>query len=421
MRKRSNADMALGKNTERNLHRSWYGRTLRGRKTRKIVNIVKTREITTRELKDTESIYDFLQEYTSATKDISEVARPAPYYDSGYMPAPVPLTNEPSAAVAQANIENPIWQDIGFLRGVLDSVLTDYDLSGASLSMLDNEKQYIKHGMNYAAEPAIARVASLDGHAILSKSSFVLKDAKSDWRTRLNFLVHGAPFVRFYAAVPLVHPVHRLRIGVLAVFCRNAKEEVPSGLVHSLTQSAMIIVKRLAELETGKSLVEFGEAPVELAYNRTRPRVLQDVTNTARIGNTIHATCYAIDGPSLSASLLACGNAKAAASRASEALCQSTRVDMSYVAEVRVELVFEVTTAEASLNWESETDVDSFLDSYSPTSWRVHVRRLGAHPPTPEEEPETGFDSHVHLIALNADRGIALKAQEYVYIFGVPS
>jgi predicted acetyltransferase len=77
--------------------------------------------------------------------------------------------------------------DRGFLRDLLSEILSEYQISGLSVSLLDSDKQYVKFGINYANEDVIAREASLDGHAVLSKGKFILKDASRDWRTRVIF------------------------------------------------------------------------------------------------------------------------------------------------------------------------------------------------------------------------------------------
>jgi predicted acetyltransferase len=63
--------------------------------------------------------------------------------------------------------------DWGFLRDLLSEILSDYQMPGLSVSLLDSNKHYVKFGINYANEDVIAREASLDGHAVLFKGKFI--------------------------------------------------------------------------------------------------------------------------------------------------------------------------------------------------------------------------------------------------------
>ena len=73
----------------------------------------------------------------------------------------------------------------------------------AFISFVDADRQWFKArvGIEASETPrAIARGA----HTILSGDTSVILDARRDERFRDNFVVHGAPGVRFYVGAPLV-------------------------------------------------------------------------------------------------------------------------------------------------------------------------------------------------------------------------
>lgn len=75
----------------------------------------------------------------------------------------------------------------------------------ALVSLVDEERQWFKsnHGLDARETP---RAVSFCGHVVATGARLVVEDARVDERFADNPLVTGAPFVTFYAGVPLITP-----------------------------------------------------------------------------------------------------------------------------------------------------------------------------------------------------------------------
>jgi len=74
----------------------------------------------------------------------------------------------------------------------------------ALVSLIDVDRQWFKscNGLSVSETP---RSISFCGHAVLQRQIFIVPDAALDPRFCANPLVTGAPFIRFYAGVPLLN------------------------------------------------------------------------------------------------------------------------------------------------------------------------------------------------------------------------
>jgi GAF domain-containing protein len=124
----------------------------------------------------------------------------------------------------------------------------------AFVSLLDGERQWFKasYGHDTRATP---REDAFCAHAILEPSRpLVVADAMRDARFAENPLVLGAPFIRFYAGVPLVNP-EGFALGTLCVIDRQPRRiaddtlDMLVGLARSVV-TTLELRRAMRRLET---------------------------------------------------------------------------------------------------------------------------------------------------------------------------
>ena len=110
-----------------------------------------------------------------------------------------------------------------------------FGVAYSSITLIDREREFYVscHGLSERQGP---RDASFCGHAVFADEPFVVADTWKDPRFADNPLVTGAPYLRFYAGVPLRGP-HGDRVGV---FCLKDTQprELDSQQLDRLTALA---------------------------------------------------------------------------------------------------------------------------------------------------------------------------------------
>jgi GAF domain-containing protein len=134
----------------------------------------------------------------------------------------------------------------------------------ALVSLVDADRQWFKarHGLDAVETP---RDLAFCAHTILGDAPLVVEDARKDPRFRENALVTGAPFIRFYAGVPLRNPEGH-RLGSLCVIDREPRELPPEVLLQ---------LERLARLVVDQMQLRLVSS--ELAEALERARVLGEL------------------------------------------------------------------------------------------------------------------------------------------------
>ena len=105
----------------------------------------------------------------------------------------------------------------------------------ALISLIDHQRQWFKSRQGLDACETDRNI-SFCGHAILGDDIFEVSDALEDERFADNPLVTGAPFIRFYAGMPLVFSSHR--IGTLCIISQKPRQ---------LTAKERAILREFAE------------------------------------------------------------------------------------------------------------------------------------------------------------------------------
>jgi len=200
-----------------------------------------------------ESWEDWLVSYQHGDKNLSDVGRPTCFNGYGYMAPPLFRHEIRRLRIVNKLSDVLMWRsELGWLSTELLATICQYRLKGATVALLEKNVQQIlwQTGMGYQFQ-SVSRDLSLDGHTVLSKDHFALLDCSSDWRTRLNPLVHGPPFIKFYLGVNIV--IDQVPVGCIAVYDPYLKTKVPTELVDRLKQMSDNLSRALTAAISRKS------------------------------------------------------------------------------------------------------------------------------------------------------------------------
>ncbi|HXZ01429.1 MAG TPA: ATP-binding protein [Stellaceae bacterium] len=113
----------------------------------------------------------------------------------------------------------------------------------AFISLIDAERQWFKSRVGLAISET-SRAASLSAHTILGDAVCVVPDARQDPQFHDNPYVTGAPYIRFYAAAPLLtREGHRL--GVLGIIDEKPRGDFSDENCMQLQTLARLVMNEL--------------------------------------------------------------------------------------------------------------------------------------------------------------------------------
>lgn len=118
----------------------------------------------------------------------------------------------------------------------------------AFVSLVDENRQWLKAGEETLGTQETCRDTSFCGHAILSPTPLIIPDAREDERFHDNPLVTGPPHIRFYAGYPL-STLQGFRVGTLCVVDHQPRELTEGE------QAALNDLARMTETELNFSNV----------------------------------------------------------------------------------------------------------------------------------------------------------------------
>jgi GAF domain-containing protein len=110
----------------------------------------------------------------------------------------------------------------------------------AAVSLVDADRQWFKSivGSNVRESP---RSVSFCSHTIEGSGAMVVEDAAKDERFAANPTVTGAPSIRFYAGVRLVH-----RVGALCVISNEPRRATKTEVQKLVTLAQFVDIQLLA-------------------------------------------------------------------------------------------------------------------------------------------------------------------------------
>ncbi|GMM50316.1 hypothetical protein DASB73_012740 [Starmerella bacillaris] len=179
---------------------------------------------------------DWIEMYQRGDANLSNISRPECFGGFGYM-CPPNHCKEAARLQVLHSIEHKIDCVVQIKQGLqhsLQKILDEHRLKMATVSFVGEEFQSIHFsiGMNKKLT-SISKTYSLDAHTLLTLDYLAILDASADWRTRLNPLVSGPPFIKFYLGIPII--VNGLPIGSIAVLDPYCRVQVNPTLLEKLS------------------------------------------------------------------------------------------------------------------------------------------------------------------------------------------
>lgn len=142
---------------------------------------------------------------------------------------------------------------------IVDIAAAEFDVPIALVSLIDEDRQWVKaaHGIDLCEVP---RSESFCSRVLLEDDGLVIPDTMADPRFADSPFVVGAPFIRFYAGVPLV-PSHGQAIGVMCLIDTKPREIRPGDRALLRTLAAIVTAELLDAAAAAGPLPRAGVRP----------------------------------------------------------------------------------------------------------------------------------------------------------------
>lgn len=155
-----------------------------------------------------------------------------------------------------------------------------FEVEIALVSLVDTDRQWFKSTCGLDAQET-PRNISFCGHAILQNQAFIVNDARQDPRFRDNPLVLGAPYIRFYAGVPLTLSSGH-NVGTLCLIDSKPRWPDTEEIDH-LKVLAHLVAMELENLGRFENCAEhciYGQLKTACPYLHTKHPLPEDSTGT---------------------------------------------------------------------------------------------------------------------------------------------
>lgn len=394
-----------------------------------------------RDLEQTWSHY--IEEYGKMDRDLSVVERPLCFNGYGFMSAPQAFNENKRTAVAKLYMGQSKWRNKNYFEALLSPILQKYNVSGVSVSLLDRTRQNIKFSIGLTMA-VISRSVSLDGHAVLSLEPMVILDASCDWRMMFNPLVHGPPFIRFYAGCQLRDVDTNLPIGVLSLFDPYPRPHIPQSMLSDLQEVAKCIMqfvelkppssariescsatsaddssvgidgkmwKHINMLETKDSDNVDRDSVFPVAHDIMLPHECTVRYNADSL-RELSCSPTILRSYEISRELMECGDVKHVTAKACQILAQTLGLDFVYLLEMKVTVIHRVPKHWLSFSSgviaRSVPGIDNVLGPERDK--HVRMRLFGGY--GIQQGKEYQFDPDVHLLALNSPFGVQYNSPD---------
>jgi EAL domain-containing protein (putative c-di-GMP-specific phosphodiesterase class I)/GGDEF domain-containing protein len=166
-------------------------------------------------------------------------------------PAPTPI-NEVARLRRLADLCLPAHTKDPVFEDVIDLVQAYFNAPIALISILEDRHQWFKASRGTPLKET-PREVSFCGYAILDDDVLVIPDTALDERFKDNPLVTGAPYIRFYAGMPL-KTEDGLGLGTLCVIDTQPRPPLTPVQTQVLARFASLVMHRITGLRTSTFL-----------------------------------------------------------------------------------------------------------------------------------------------------------------------
>ncbi|KAI9790174.1 MAG: hypothetical protein M1816_005374 [Peltula sp. TS41687] len=207
----------------------------------------------------------WLKCYSEGRFNLSRPPVPPPLKPSfTYLSAPLPPNElERIKAFRQLNVPYPDWA-LKNARHLVILAMRTLQTEHAAISFFDRKNEVMRAECGYN-RAVIPRSESIGAHVLLSNEAMVVLDTLKDWRLKKSPLVQDVPFIRFYAAAPLITLEGHI-IGAFSVFDSRPKESFSLRLRQKLVNYGRMAIADYQKVINDDHLQQ--QSQTSLSYQR---------------------------------------------------------------------------------------------------------------------------------------------------------